>query len=89
MDNIYFNNLIPYDKFKNSVPTGYYVYTFSLNPLDKQPNGHLNFSNLDNVILTLTNDQNINEEPFNLKIIVKEYQILRLMSGLGALAWHN
>jgi hypothetical protein len=89
LNNIYFNNLIPYDKFKNSVPTGYYVYTFSLNPLDKQPNGHLNFSNLDNVILTLTNNQNINEEPFNLKIIVKEYQILRLMSGLGALAWHN
>lgn len=89
LDNIYFNNLIPYDKFKNSVPNGYYVYSFSLNPLDKQPNGHLNFSNLDNVILTLTNDPNINEEPFNLKIIVKEYQILRLMSGLGALAWHN
>ena len=85
----YFNIVIPFHKFKSSIPTGYYVYSFSLNPLDQQPSGHLNFSQLDNISLNLHSSDQVVEEPYNLKIIVKEYQILRLMSGLGALAWNN
>ena len=35
MDDTYFNTLIPYQKFYNSPPIGYYIHTFSLYPLDK------------------------------------------------------
>jgi hypothetical protein len=85
----YYNYVLPYAKFNNSLPTGYYTYTFSLFPLDHQPSGHLNFNHLDNIVMNLSNNANVLNEPFNLKTIVKEYQILRIMSGLGSLAWLN
>lgn len=90
MDNTYYNILIPYQKFNNSPPIGYYVHTFSLFPLDKQPSGHLNFNHLENITLNIeTSISENNNEPFNLIAIVKEYQILRIMSGQASLAWIN
>ena len=89
IDTNYYNSLIPYQKFFNSPPLGYYTTTFSLYPCDKQPSGHLNFNNFDNVVLVLQNNQNVLNEPFNLSTVVKEYQILRIMSGLGSIAWLN
>jgi hypothetical protein len=88
-DNNYYNYVIPYQKFLNSPPLGYYTTSFSLNPCEKQPSGHLNFNSFDNVVLNLTSDPNVLIEPFNLTTVVKEYQILRIMSGMGALAWIN
>ena len=85
----YYNNVIPYEKFNNSLPVGYYTYSFSLHPLENQPSGHLNFNKLDNIVINLTNNNNVLNEPYNLKTIVKEYQILKIMSGLGSLAWIN
>ena len=90
MDDTYFNTLIPYQKFYNSPPIGYYIHTFSLYPLDKQPSGHLNFNNLENITLNIeTSIIDNDNEPFNLVAIVKEYQILRVMSGQASLAWTN
>lgn len=86
----YFNSVIPYQKFHNSPPIGYYTYSFALNSYEQQPSGHLNFTHLENVFLKLTNNiSSNNNEPFNLINIVKEYQILRIMSGQGALGWLN
>lgn len=90
LDDTYYNTLIPYLKFQNSPPIGYYTHTFSLFPLDKQPSGHLNFNHLENVTLNIETSINENNgEPFNLVAIVKEYQILRIMSGQASLAWFN
>jgi len=89
LDYNYYSSVIPYQKFYNSPPLGYYTNTFSLNPTDKQPSGHLNFNKFDNIVLNLTNDPNVLNEPFNLSTVVKEYQILRIMSGQGSLAWLN
>ena len=82
-DCTYFNNVIPYTKFKNSLPTGYYVYTFSLNPTDNQPSGHVNFTNIDNTILSITSYN----KNYNLHLLTKEYNIIRIMSGIGSLNW--
>jgi hypothetical protein len=89
LDNNYYNSLIPYQKFYNSPPIGYYCTSFSLYPCDNQPSGHLNFNSFDNVILNITSDNNVLNEPYNLSVVVKEYQVLRIMSGLGSLAWLN
>ena len=90
LDYNYYNILIPYQKFYNSPPMGYYINTFSLYPLEKQPSGHLNFNYLENITLNIeTTIEENNNEPFNLITVVKEYQILRIMSGQASLAWIN
>ena len=86
-DQMYYNSVIPNAKFKNSLPTGYYTYTFSLFPLDDQPSGHLNFTNFDDVTFIINSDSNVNTNPYLLDTVIKEYNILRVMSGIGSLAW--
>jgi hypothetical protein len=86
-DSTYYNCVIPYTKFKNSIQTGYYVYSFSLYPLDEQHSGHLNFTHFDDIIFTIDSDSNVINNPYLLNIMVKEYNILRIMSGIGSLAW--
>ena len=88
-DYTYFNSLLPCTKFKSSPPIGYYVYSFSLNPLELQHSGHLNFNFLDNFQVDVDSNNFVLLEPYNLKVIVKEYQIIRIMSGIGSLAWLN
>ena len=86
---IYFNSVLPCTKFKSSPPIGYYVYSFSLTPLELQHSGHLNFNFLDNFQVDIDSNELVLSEPYNLKVIVKEYQIIRIMSGIGSLAWLN
>ena len=86
-DDRYYNSVIPYTKFKNTLPTGYYTYSFSLFPLDDQPSGHLNFTNFDDITFIINSDPNVNNNPYLLETVIKEYNILRVMSGIGSLAW--
>jgi len=83
----YFNLIVPYERYKTSVDPGFYAYSFSLYPLEKQPSGHVNFTMLDDVVINTVNDSRVTTDPFILKTVVREYQILRIMSGMGALAW--
>ncbi len=83
----YFNLVVPYQKYFNSIDPGYYGYTFALYPLENQPSGHLNFSLLDDVVVKSTNNSQVVTKPVILKTIVKEYQIIRIMSGMSSLAW--
>ena len=89
LDNNYFNKIVPYKSFNNSLPTGYYVYTFSLYPTDSQPSGHLNFTNFDSTTITITSNINSSSDYYNLDLLVKDYNIIRIMSGMGSLAWIN
>jgi hypothetical protein len=83
----YFDTIVPYQKYKTSVDPGYLAYSFSLYPLEKQPSGHINFTMLDDVVINTVNDSRAKTDPFLLKTSVREYQIFRIMSGMGALAW--
>jgi hypothetical protein len=85
----YFTNVIPVQKYKNSLPTGYYTYSFSLYPTDDQYSGHLNFSHFDDITFQIQSNELVNTSPYKLVTIAKEYNILRLMSGIGSLAWIN
>ena len=83
----YFTSVIPFIKFKNTLPIGYYVYSFSLEPLENQHSGHLNFTNFDQVVFDITSDNTVLTEPYEIITTVKDYNIIRIMSGMGALAW--
>ena len=89
LNSSYFNSLVPYKKYLTTVDEGYYVYSFSLNPLEKQPSGHINFTMLDDIVINTVNNERTVDDPFILKTCVREYQILRIMSGMGSLAWFD
>jgi hypothetical protein len=73
----------------HKIPTKHiYMYSFALNPEEHQPSGTCNFSRLDNAHLSFNqlNDTNQNQ---NINVYVVSYNVLRIMSGMGGLAYSN
>jgi hypothetical protein len=62
-----------------------YVYSFALNPEELQPSGTCNFSRIDNATLVLTGGTNTGIA----KVFAVNYNVLRIMSGMGGLAYSN
>ena len=58
------------------------VYSFALKPEEHQPSGTCNFSRIDNAQLTAPNSNTLN-------IYAVNYNVLRIMSGMGGLAYSN
>ena len=59
------------------------VYSFALKPEEHQPSGTCNFSRIDNAQLTCSgNDQSRD-------VFAVNYNVLRIMSGMGGLAYSN
>ena len=86
-DELYFNSVTPYKKLNSSLPDGYYFMTFSIEPEEKNPSGHLNFNLFEeNVLITNCND-NITNNNVQINVITKEYNILRIIGGMGCLSW--
>jgi hypothetical protein len=67
------------------------VYSFALKPEEHQPSGTCNFSRIDNAILeyTQTSGQNHSSGRGHLYIFAVNYNVLRIMSGMGGLAYSN
>jgi hypothetical protein len=60
------------------------VYSFALKPEEHQPSGTCNFSRIDNARLEIsTAEAGID------KIFAVNYNVLRIMSGMGGLAYSN
>lgn len=68
------------------------VYSFALRPEEHQPSGTCNFSRIDTAQLWFsgtTNSQSITELVNPLTIFAVNYNVLRIMSGMGGLAYSN
>jgi len=91
----YFNVIQPYQHHEN-IPTnaGINVYSFSLKPEEHQPSGSLNMSRIDTAVLNLTFEDvstktNYNPTNYNLYVYAVNYNVLRILSGMGGLAYSN
>lgn len=62
------------------------VYSFSLKPEEHQPSGTCNFSRIDNAQLIVENSSSVDN---GLNIYAVNYNVLRIMSGMGGLAYSN
>lgn len=84
----YFNLVQPYQHHTNVPATGINVYSFALKPEEHQPSGTCNFSRIDNATLQL---QLTNKAALGSKVRVYafSYNVLRIMSGMGGLAYSN
>jgi hypothetical protein len=69
------------------VGKGINVYSFAVNPEDHQPSGTCNFSRIDNAQLCLT-DMTLDAN-CTLNVYAVNYNVLRIMSGMGGLAFSN
>jgi len=69
-----------------AVTGGFYVYSFGLKPEEHQPSGTCNFSRIDNAVLNLTVSLT---NASTLKVWAVNYNVLRIMSGMGGLAYSN
>ena len=64
-----------------------YCYSFALKPEEHQPSGTCNFSRIDNAKMIFTNKHTGYNS--NLTVYAINYNILRIMSGMGGLAYSN
>jgi hypothetical protein len=65
--------------------SGINVYSFALKPEEHQPSGTCNMSRIDNATLNLIGIDSDNV----VKVFAVNYNVLRIMSGMGGLAYSN
>jgi hypothetical protein len=72
------------------------VYSFAIQPEEHQPSGTCNFSRIDNATLvfdSITTNGNgsypSKSFPYNFRIYAVNYNVFRIMSGMGGLAYSN
>ena len=75
------------------IPSKYiYSYSFSINPLLYQPSGYINFSNIDDIMFSFKfNDFSLKQSGSAtngiIKIFATNYNILKIVSGIGSLLY--
>jgi hypothetical protein len=62
------------------------MYSFCLKPGEHQPSGSCNFSRIDNAKLNYTNGKAVSD---SLHLFALNYNVLRIMSGMGGLTYSN
>jgi hypothetical protein len=83
----YFSLVQPYQHHEYT-PTlfnnGINVYSFAIKPEDHQPSGTLNMSRIDTAVLSVSSSVN-----GTIYIYTVNYNVLRILSGMGGLAYSN
>jgi len=82
----YFNYVQTQSHHSRTPAAGVNVYSFALNPEEHQPSGTCNFSRIDNATLNVTTNGNSGS---SCHVYALSYNVLRIMSGMGGLAYSN
>lgn len=87
----YFDLVQPYQHHTRAPDTGICVYSFALRPEEHQPSGSCNFSRIDNATLqlVLSNSTVQGTNTAKVRVYATNYNVLRVMSGMGGLAYSN
>ena len=91
----YFNKVQPFQHHTGLAPgPGVYMYSFAVKPEEHQPSGTCNFSRIDTATLVLTLDGAVTVDPstddvWDMRMYAVNYNVLRIMSGMGGLAFSN
>jgi hypothetical protein len=87
----YFDRVQPYQHHSRTPSTGINVYSFALRPEEHQPSGTCNFSRIDKATLQLTVSLNtvVGSRTAQVRVYALNYNVLRVMSGMGGLAYSN
>jgi hypothetical protein len=87
----YFDKVQPYQHHCRTPSTGVNCYSFALRPEEHQPSGTCNFSRIDKATLQLTVSVNTvtGTNTAQVRVYALNYNVLRVMSGMGGLAYSN
>ena len=96
----YFNKVQSYQHHSGSAQPGVYMYSFALRPEEHQPSGTCNFSRIDTATIVMNmatlggSGESINPglgdaQNWNVRVYAINYNVLRVMSGMGGLAYSN
>ena len=85
----YFNQVQPYQHHSGSPYAGVYSYSFALKPEEHQPTGTCNFSRIDNAQVAIKCRNVGGATSKNLDMFAVNYNVLRVQSGMGGLAFSN
>jgi hypothetical protein len=83
----YFSLVQPYQHHEctpNNFNSGINVYSFAIKPEEHQPSGTLNMSRIDTAVLSVTSSVS-----GTIYIYTVNYNVLRILSGMGGLAYSN
>jgi hypothetical protein len=86
-DGKYFNQVQPFNHHSGCPYPGVYSYSFALKPEEHQPTGTCNFSRIDNAQVSIKTIAS--SEATNLHMFATNYNVLRIQSGMGGLAFSN
>ena len=87
----YFNQVEPLWHHTGNPYPGIYCYSFALKPEEHQPTGTCNFSRIDNAQVDVRIKQGVNLAVAGntLEMYAVNYNVLRIQSGMGGLAFSN
>tara|TARA_B110000046_G_scaffold184863_1_gene224591 strand:+ start:4288 stop:6117 length:1830 start_codon:yes stop_codon:yes gene_type:complete len=87
----YFDLVQPFQHHTRSPDTGINLYSFALRPEEHQPSGTCNMSRIDNATLQLVLSTNAigGDHTAKVRVYATNYNVLRVMSGMGGLAYSN
>lgn len=86
----YFNLVQPYQHHSNVPAEGVYCYSFALEPESEQPSGTCNMSRIDAATLVLDlNTFHPESEQGKIRVYATNFNVLRIMGGMGGLAFAN
>ena len=82
----YFNQVQPFNHHSGNPVPGVYAYSFALKPEEHQPTGTCNFSRIDNAQVAVEMKATDAE---TMHMFATNYNVLRIQSGMGGLAFSN
>lgn len=87
----YFSLVQPFQSHTRNPDEGINVYSFALRPEEHQPSGTCNFSRIDNATLqlVLSNATVQGTNTAKVRIYALNINVLRILSGMGGLAYSN
>ena len=102
-DSNYFKYIQPFQHYQNSIKNGIFLYSFSMNPDKFQPSGSCNMSRVNNISIqfNINNPPTIpGIDPdaetsnryyylYDFNIYAVNYNVLKIMNGLGGLEFSN
>ncbi|KAJ3310094.1 hypothetical protein HDU93_005450, partial [Gonapodya sp. JEL0774] len=81
----YFSRIVPLFSHTRGPGTGIYTYSFALRPEDHAPSGTINLSRIESTTLFL--NLTTGTRPVTVHVFAINYNVLRITSGLGGLAF--